>query len=124
MFFGHGIEKDPFSRVSLKNISFEPSRRPSGATVLRYRNSFCGREESQGYKASDVLLKSPAKRKKGIYEEVLRMPSKPPSRKLFKTPILLFTCQAARMNRIALVRLILGMISSTPWHFSQIVTSR
>ena len=40
MFFGHGIKKDPFSRVCLKNISFEPSRRPSGAGLLRYRESF------------------------------------------------------------------------------------
>jgi len=40
MFFGHGIEKDPLSRVSLKNISFEPSRRPSGSSHLHYRESF------------------------------------------------------------------------------------
>ena len=40
MFFGHGIKKDPFSQVCLKNISFGPSRRPSGAGLLRYRESF------------------------------------------------------------------------------------
>ena len=32
--------KDPLSRVSLKNISFEPSRRPDIAGPLRYRKSF------------------------------------------------------------------------------------
>ncbi len=37
MFFRHGIEKVPFSRDSLENISFEPSRHPSAFDELPYR---------------------------------------------------------------------------------------
>ena len=40
MFFRHGIEKVPFSRDSLENISFEPSRHPSELDELPYRESF------------------------------------------------------------------------------------
>ena len=40
MFFRHGIEKVPFSRDSLENISFEPSRHPSALDELPYRESF------------------------------------------------------------------------------------
>ena len=54
MFFGHGIEKDPFSRVSLKNISFEPSRRPSGAGMLRYRDSFMAERADKFSKSLNV----------------------------------------------------------------------
>ena len=41
MFFGHGIEKDPFSRAGLNSISFGPSRRPSGVILQHYRERFC-----------------------------------------------------------------------------------
>ena len=40
MFFRHGIEKVPFSRDSLENISFEPSRHPSALDEIPYRESF------------------------------------------------------------------------------------
>ena len=40
MFFRHGIEKVPFSRDSLENISFEPSRHPSALDKFPYRESF------------------------------------------------------------------------------------
>ena len=40
MFFRHGIEKVPFLRDSLENISFEPSRHPSALDELPYRESF------------------------------------------------------------------------------------
>lgn len=43
MFFRHGIEKVPFSRDSLENISFEPSRHPSTLDGLPYRESFFDR---------------------------------------------------------------------------------
>lgn len=43
MFFRHGIEKVPFSRDSLENISFEPSRHPSALDELPYRESFFDR---------------------------------------------------------------------------------
>lgn len=43
MFFRHGIEKVPFSRDSLENISFEPSRNPSALDGLPYRESFFDR---------------------------------------------------------------------------------
>ena len=40
MFFRHAIEKVPFSRDRLENISFEPSRHPSALDEFPYRESF------------------------------------------------------------------------------------
>ena len=56
MFFGQAIEKDPLSRVSLKNISFEPSRRPSGAEMLRYRESFGRQEDEQLFQTAKCIV--------------------------------------------------------------------
>ncbi len=40
MFFSQSIDKAPFSRGRLKDISFEPSRHPSVLDELPYRESF------------------------------------------------------------------------------------
>ena len=55
MFFGHGIEKASFSRDCLKNISFEPSRRPSGAGMLCYRDSFLRQRGWKGARISGCV---------------------------------------------------------------------
>ena len=65
MFFRHGIEKVPFSRDSLENISFEPSRHPSALDELPYRESFFDRIPNRFFWVECFLLKCAFSRRCG-----------------------------------------------------------
>ena len=77
MFFRHGIEKVPFLRDSLENISFEPSRHPSALDELPYRESFFDRIPNRLFRVECFLSKSKFSRRYGLNTGFLGIANKP-----------------------------------------------